>query len=134
MKKYFIAILICPLFIMFLLLNGCATIVSGTSESVSVSTSPISGATCTLSNDEGKWYIPMTPSSVVIHKSYAYLDVECQKAGYYDGYARIKSNLKPMILGNAIFGGAIGIGIDTLNGAAFSYPVNIQVPMLLRNS
>ncbi len=134
MKKLFTAIMFCPVLLCFLLLSGCATIVSGTTQSVSVTTAPVTGAMCSLTNPEGTWYLPMTPSSVVIHKSASYLNIDCQKAGYYDGYARVKSHLRPMILGNAIVGGAIGVGVDAFDGAAFSYPTNIQVPMEQRSN
>lgn len=123
----------CPVISCFLLLSGCASIVSGTSESVSVETTPVSGATCTLTNGKGTWYIPETPGSVVVHKSSSYLNVDCQKAGYYDGQAAVKSKLRPMIAGNILFGGAIGAGVDAYDGAGFAYPVNIQVLMTPRS-
>jgi hypothetical protein len=34
-------------------LSGCATIVDGVHQSVSVSTTPVEGAACTLKNSEG---------------------------------------------------------------------------------
>lgn len=132
MNKMAKTILFCPIISCTFLLSGCASIVSGTSESVSVMTTPVSRATCTLTNGKGTWYIPETPGSVVVHKSSSYLNVDCQKAGYYDGYAAVKSKLKPMIAGNIIFGGAIGAGVDAYDGAGFAYPTNIQVLMTPR--
>ena len=133
MKKLFTAIMFCPVLLCFSLLSGCATIVSGTSQRVSVTTAPVSGAMCSLTNPEGTWYIS-TPSSVVSHKSVSFLDIECKKAGYYDGKATIKSRVKPAFFGNALFGGGIGLGIDAYDGAGFSYPTNIQVPMMIKSN
>lgn len=132
MKKIITAIIVCPIVFCFSLLEGCASIVSGTTQTVSVTTIPVTSATCSLTNQKGTWYIPATPSSVVIHKSGSDLNIDCQKAGYYDGFVRVKSQLRPMVAGNIIFGlsAPIGAGVDTLDGAAFNYPVNIQVPMV----
>lgn len=136
MNKYVSVLLFGPILLCFFLLAGCASIVSGTSQSVSVTTTPVTGAMCALSNSEGKWYIPYTPSSVVIHKSTSDLNIDCQKVGYYDGYARVKSHLRPMIAGNVIFGfaGTIGAGVDSVDGAAFSYPIDIQIPMVPKSN
>ena len=133
MNKYVSALLFCPVLLCFLLLTGCATIVSGTTQSVSISTPPATAATCSLSNAQGKWYIPYTPSTVVIHKSSSSLDVECQKAGYYDGNQSVKSHVKPIIVGNVLFGGIVGLVIDIVDGAAFGYQENIQVPLVVKN-
>src|SRR3978361_19553 len=49
-------------------LSGCATLVKGTTQSISVATPPVTGATCTLTSSEGTWYIT-TPGSVTVHQN-----------------------------------------------------------------
>ena len=111
------------------LLTGCASIVNGTEQSVSVNTVPTANATCALSNDKGRWYINNTPGTVMVHRSYSDLQVQCHKNGYGMGAIRVKSKTKGMAFGNVIFGGVIGAGVDVADGAAYDYPTDIQVPM-----
>jgi hypothetical protein len=112
--------------------SGCASIVSGTNQPLTVETryqgAPVSGATCKLVNDKGIWYVT-TPGSVIVHRSLAELKLTCEKAGAVPGLANIKSSTKAMAFGNAVFGGLIGVGIDVASGAAFDYPDLIQVEM-----
>jgi hypothetical protein len=111
------------------LLGGCASITSGTKQSVSVITPPTSGAMCSLSNNKGSWYINQTPGSVTVHQSYKDLNVICNKKGYRSANQKVKSKTKAMAFGNAIFGGVIGAGVDAASGAAYKYPSVITVPM-----
>jgi hypothetical protein len=110
-------------------LTGCASIVSGTNQPVSVATGKLTGATCSLENDKGRWYVNNTPGSVVVSRSYGDLRVNCAKNPYTSGEVNIASHTKPMAFGNAIFGGAIGASVDMVDGAAYDYPNNINIPM-----
>lgn len=115
------------------LLSGCASIVNGTSQTLSVSTvstngNPISKANCDLTNDKGNWYV-VTPGTVTVHRSYGALSVKCKKNGYQDGLVSSSSSTKSMAFGNILFGGVIGAGVDISDGAAYHYPNMITVPM-----
>jgi hypothetical protein len=112
-----------------LLMTGCASIVNGQNQSVSVSTTPAYGATCTLENNKGKWYIPSTPGSVTIHRSYNDLKINCEKKGYRRTLKTVASSTKGMAFGNVVFGGVIGAGVDMANGSAYDYPTDISVPL-----
>jgi hypothetical protein len=115
------------------MVSGCASIVSGTNQPITVETRTqgnlLSGATCKLVNDKGVWYVT-TPGSVLVHRSLADLKLSCEKDGSSPGLASIKSNTKAMAFGNAVFGGLIGVGVDVASGAAFDYPDLIQVEMV----
>lgn len=115
-------------------LTGCASIVSGTNQSVSVSTVPVQGATCSLKNNKGIWFIPSTPGSAVVHRSYQNLLVSCRKPGFVNGLKSVKSSTKGMAFGNVVFGGVIGAGVDVADGAAYDYPTSIVVPMAKQHS
>jgi hypothetical protein len=109
--------------------SGCASIVDGSTQSVSVDTPSVTGATCSLTNNKGEWYINSTPGSVSVHRSYENLVVVCQKPGYDTATDNVKSSTKGMAAGNILFGGVIGAGVDCADGAAYDYPTNIHVPM-----
>jgi hypothetical protein len=90
-------------------LTGCASIVSGTSQVVSVETlhssGNVAGAMCKLENDK------------------------CDKPGFDAGLGTFKSSTKGMMAGNIVFGGVIGAGVDAASGAAYDYPTLFQVVM-----
>jgi hypothetical protein len=111
-------------------LTGCASIVSGTSQVVSVETlhpsGNVAGATCKLENDKGVYYVT-TPGTVTVHRAYGDMNVKCEKPGYDAGLATFKSSTKGMMAGNILFGGVIGAGVDASTGAAYDYPTLFQV-------
>ena len=111
---------------------GCASIVSGTSQSVTVESrndaGPLSGANCKLSNNKGTWYVN-TPGSTMVNRSYEDLVVRCEKDPLEPGVANAKSSTKAMAFGNILFGGPIGAGVDIATGAAYDYPPLITVLM-----
>ena len=115
-----------------LLFGGCASIVGGHNQSVSVTTkkddADVVGAKCSLANDKGTWYAT-TPGSVTVRRSYGELTVNCALDGTSPGIAMVKSTTKAMAFGNIIFGGLIGVTIDVSTGAAYDYPTVITVLM-----
>lgn len=122
------------LFIVFVLpLAGCASIVDGTNQSLSVQTASagdqVAGAQCSLNNNKGTWFV-RTPGTVTVHRAYGALNVTCTKKGYQQARAKVDSSTKGMAFGNILFGGVIGAGVDMSDGAAYNYPKLITVPML----
>lgn len=115
-----------------LLLTGCASIVNGQNQSVSVVTrnqgAEVQGAKCSLTNDKGVWYLS-SPGSVAVHRSFGDLAVSCAMTGLPDGTAAVKSSTTSAVFGNILVGGVIGAGIDVATGAAYNYPNLIPVAM-----
>jgi hypothetical protein len=114
-------------------LQGCASIVSGTTQPLSVETRgadgvAVAGASCKLSNDKGKWFVN-TPGSVSVSRSFNDMIVDCSKEKYAPGVSVVKSTTKAMAAGNILFGGVIGVGVDIASGAAYDYPNTIAVEM-----
>lgn len=113
-------------------LTGCASIVNGQNQSVSVETradtGPVAGAYCSLNNNKGTWFVT-TPGSATVQRSYEALNVKCTKDQMDPGMATVSSATKAMAFGNIIFGGVIGAGVDIATGAAYDYPVLITVEM-----
>jgi hypothetical protein len=109
-------------------LSGCATIVEGTTQSVSVKSTPVDGAQCTLVNSQGTWYIT-TPGSTTVHKTKTDLDVTCTKAGFLPGHLVATSHFGATTAANILAGGVIGIGVDAASGANYHYDSPIVVPL-----
>lgn len=108
--------------------SGCATIIKGTSQTIVVTTPPVTGATCVLSSKEGSWTV-VTPGSVKVEKSKEDVLAKCTLPGYQDATAVIPSNFQGWTLGNIILGGVIGVGVDAASGAMNEYPGAFAIPM-----
>lgn len=112
------------------LFSGCASVTGTTGQSVSVETrfqeKQVTGASCELSNNKGKWFVS-TPGSVQIRRSNDDLVVVCSKEGLGTGNAAIASETKGSMFGNILLGGGIGAIVDHNSGAAYEYPTFIQV-------
>jgi hypothetical protein len=109
-------------------LSGCATIVDGSTQSVSVSTMPVEGAACTLTNSEGKWFLT-SPGSVTVHKTKNDLAVSCTKDGYQVGNQVAVSKFGGATFGNIVLGGGVGAIVDAASGANYYYDSPITVPL-----
>lgn len=113
-------------------LYGCASIVSGQDQVVSVSTPNCPDAKCTLVNDDGKYYVN-TPGTVTVNREYDELTVDCEKDGYDPVMMKVSSSTKGMAFGNILLGGVIGAGVDMATGAAYDYPSEIINPLDCRS-
>jgi hypothetical protein len=115
-----------------LLFSGCASIVDGSNQALSIQTvhgaHQVADASCTLINNKGTWFTK-TPGTVTIHRAYDDLNIKCEKDGYDAGLVTVKSSAKGMEFGNILAGGIIGAAIDMGTGAAYDYPTLITVQM-----
>ena len=113
-----------------LTVSACSTIVEGTDQSVTVATDP-SGAACTLERDGSNiGYVDPTPGTVSVSKSRHSISVLCDKDGYQDAAETLPSEFQAMTVGNVLFGGVIGVGVDAASGAMNKYPDSIRVRMI----
>lgn len=130
MKK--LLLVFCALALPFIA-TGCASVTGSPNQSISIQTREqagieVAGASCELTNDEGKWFVT-TPGSVSIHRSNKDLQVSCKKSGFEPGRAAVVSDTKGAMFGNIILGGGIGAIIDHNNGSAYEYPTVIDILM-----
>lgn len=108
-------------------LPACATITSGTSQSLTVLTEP-AGATCELQREGATvGVVNPTPGTVQVSKSQRDMTVRCTRAGHSPGVTTVAAQLQGMTAGNILLGGVIGLGIDAASGAMSRYPENIRV-------
>jgi hypothetical protein len=113
-------------------LAACATVIKGTTQSVSVNTPPTQGATCTLTSSEGTWYIT-SPGSVEVGKTKNNLDINCTKDGFHNATASIEPQFQAATFGNVLAGGLVGVAVDAASGANYEYPSPIDVQMTPSN-
>ncbi len=128
MKIGVFALWLCPL----VALSGCASIVNGSTETVTVRTTAgaasLASVQCALDNKKGSWDVT-TPGSVTVHRGSEPLDVKCTKDGYLPATDMVKSSTSDYVYGNILLGGGVGATVDTVSGAAWQYPQMITVPM-----
>ena len=84
-------------------LSGCATIIEGTSQPITVATPGAEGASCTLSSPDGSYHV-ITPGTVTVNKSRHDISVRCKKDGYSDGLGTVPSNFEAWTIGNILLG------------------------------
>jgi hypothetical protein len=108
-------------------MTGCATVVSGTSQSIAVASDP-PGSTCELSRSgERIGAVAATPASVVVSKSGRMITVACEKAGYRPAESNLPSRGNPWVFGNLLIGGLVGVIVDLASGAYGGYPTSVDV-------
>ena len=110
--------------------TGCATILSGKSQTITLNTNP-AGARCELIR-EGRIVgtVETTPGAVTLDKTKHDIDVVCKKAGYSESRAFAESGTEGATFGNIILGGGIGWAIDSAAGADNKYPEVVTVNMV----
>lgn len=112
------------------LVGGCATIVKGTTQSVSLDTPGAPGATCELSSEGIGTQTVQTPTTFVLDKSQHSITVTCRKECYQDGVGVISSYTEGMTAGNVLVGGVVGLGVDAATGAMNKYADRTSIVMI----
>src|SRR5438105_11586833 len=107
---------------------GCATIVKGTDQQVSIDTPGYSGAECTLTSTSIGSRSLITPAVLTLPKSKENIAVRCHK-GCAKGTGIIASNTEEMSAGNILVGGVIGLGVDAASGAMNKYNDQNQIAL-----
>lgn len=113
-----------------LILSGCSSIVEGTSQQLTVNTTP-AGARCDLKrNNEVIGSIGNTPGGVLIKKTKYDITVFCNKEGYQEATYFNKSDVAGATVGNVILGGGIGWAIDSASGADNKYTEVMNITLV----
>ncbi len=109
-------------------LAGCATVVGSFDQPISVNAvcegAIVTGATCTLTNDKGRWTLT-APASATIRKSPGDLSISCQ-SGDSTGTTQLAS-MSNASFANVVVGGGVGYLVDSGTGAGFDYPAAATV-------
>ena len=120
---------------MAVILSGCATIISGTTDKATINSAPI-GATFIMKDQNGK---PVnngtTPMTVLLERGEFIFDgqtytIDFSAPGYLSQTYILDSTLNPWYLGNILFGGALGmLIIDPATGAMWDFPSDVNVTL-----
>jgi hypothetical protein len=112
-----------------LLLAGCASIVEGSDQTITVSTNPPEADCAPVREGNVIGRVNPTPGSVVIEKTKHDITITCTKSGYQEATYFNKSDIEGATFGNIVLGGGIGWAIDSASGADNKYesPVNITL-------
>ncbi|HXY62289.1 MAG TPA: hypothetical protein VEJ22_05090 [Nitrospirota bacterium] len=112
------------------ILSGCATITKGSSQTMTVDTKP-PGARCILSRVGQKIAeVNSTPGSITVKKSSDPISVSCTKDGYQESAGTLESHFQAMTFGNILFGGLIGVVVDSSSGAAHEYEPLVTITLI----
>ena len=106
-----------------LVASGCATIVKGRNQTVTIN-SNVEGAEIFFDNQR----VGTTPFVGLVPRNKTLLRAE--KAGYQPTTVALSKAIEPVFWGNVIIGGTLGSITDFATGAAFQYaPASIQVEL-----
>ena len=116
------------------MLASCASIIDGTSQSITINTNP-PGAKCDLHRQDTKSQdiiignVLSTPGSALIEKTKYDIKILCNKEGYQEASYMNRSGSAGSTWGNILLGGGIGWAVDSAKGADNKYdsPVNISL-------
>jgi uncharacterized protein YceK len=109
-------------------ISGCASILSDSTQPVSINTSDCKGARCILTNSEGIYYANDTPTTIIISKAFGDLTAVCKKDGK-SATSIHKSSANAATFGNILLGGIPGALIDGGTGKGYDYPSSIINPL-----
>jgi len=118
-----------------LLLNGCATIISGKTDKVTFTSVP-EHATFQIKDEQGKAvHDGNTPASVVLDRGNGYFDgqtydVKFSAPGYKTQSLKLDTELNGWYMGNLLFGGALGLLlVDPATGAMWDLPEKMDAKL-----
>ena len=110
--------------------GGCSSIISGTSETLTINTNP-PGADCKLTrNDLAIGRVSPTPGGIVVQKTKYNITVACDKVGYQQATYINKSGIEGATFGNIVLGGGIGWAIDSASGADNKYEEVMNITLV----
>lgn len=111
------------------LLPACATILEGSSQEMTVDTSP-AGANCSFDRKgDHLGDIAPTPGSLKLEKSKNDLSVTCAKPGYATATVMQQPKFVGTTFLNLLVGGGIGFIVDASSGANFVYPAQVKLDL-----
>src|SRR5215469_15253833 len=112
-------------------LSGCASVIEGTSQVITVNTNP-AGATCTLNRTpEGViGEINHTPAGLTVRKTKYDITVKCNKAGYQEATYLNRSGAAGATFGNIVAGGGIGWAVDSASGSDNKYDSSVNLTLV----
>ena len=114
MKKTFMLLGVASLFF----LSSCATIVSGSRQTVKFDSTPTNATVFIDETEVGK-----TPFEAKLERKREY-EVEIRLEGYEPYKTKLTKQFNAWYIGNIVFGGIIGLVVDPITGAIYKLTPN----------
>ncbi len=103
--------------------TNCATIIHNTTQKIDIRSDPVDAEIWV----DGAKLVETTPTRLTLERKNEYF-VKIVKNGYEQTEIKIEKKTSAWIIGNILFGGLIGCGIDLLSGGAYDLsPESIDV-------
>lgn len=115
------------LLVAVMFISGCASILSGKSQTITVQSNPTDARCELLRAGQIIATVEHTPGVVKINKTKDDISVICKKQGYADSTQNAHSGNDGYTLGNIILSGGIGWAVDSAVGADNQYPDQVMV-------
>lgn len=110
--------------------SGCATIVTGSVDNITIETEPPQAACVVTRDGVQEAIVNPTPGTFALRKSKRDIVITCNKEGYEQSVGSLSSDLQPAFLGNILIGGLIPAAVDWSTGAYVDYPPTITIPLI----
>lgn len=117
-----------------IVLTGCATVFSGTSQTINVKVVDssnqqlLSNISCVVSDGNGATHSIVTnPSAISVSKGNGAIRIDCQKAGYKQLNMAVGDSFNALTIVNVLFWP--GFIVDAVSGAYKKYPSHYQINM-----
>ncbi len=110
---------------------GCATIISGSKQQVSVNSTPENAEVSVKTLGGISVFNGRTPASVTLARKNEYL-VTVKLSGYSDQTIQISKSVNTWVIGNLLCGGIPGLVVDGVTGALWNLePEAIHVALVI---
>ena len=122
-------------FVILFFVTGCATILNGGDQEVTVNSSPSAAEVIIKSNEGVIAFAGKSPVTTELSRKNEY-EVIVKMEGYKEATVRILKNFNIIYLGNIICGGLVGLIIDPITGAMWKLEpdeINVTLAVALNN-
>ncbi|RZI47440.1 hypothetical protein EDM53_02010 [Rickettsiales endosymbiont of Peranema trichophorum] len=116
------------------MLTCCATLISGTSQNISVkvvdssTNENLADVKCTVTDGKGLTYVLNTnPGHILVHKGNGPLHPDCRKEGYVQKSFGMGDSFNAVTIANVLFWP--GFIVDAASGAMKDYPSHMTIIM-----
>ncbi len=116
------------------LLPGCATVLDGTTQAVTIRTAPV-GASCSVRQGQDVVReIRSTPETFLVKRNQKDLLVTCEKPGWDVSATLLRAKFTGVTVGNLFIGAFGGLVLDGASGADFRYDDDRIIQLTPRGS
>jgi len=115
--------------VLVLSISGCATIIKGTSQDISIQSNPSNAKVVVKTTGGIEVFSGVTPASAKLAKKKEYI-VTVTLDGYKEGTVMLSQSFEAWTIGNILCVGIIGLIVDAVDGAMWKLePDQIMVTM-----